>query len=187
MSIEQALITRSGNQCELCSGTENLSVAAVSPSDGTVQQSIYACGICLGQIEAAETMEMNHWRCLNESAWSQEPAVQAMAWRLLNRLSAEGWAQDLMDMLYLEDDVKQWAEAGIADENQEPTLDSNGAVLKPGDNVVLIKDLDVKGAGFTAKRGTPVRNIGLPSNTSHIEGRVNGTRIVILTQYVKKM
>ena len=45
----------------------------------------------------------------------------------------------------------------------------------------------VKGAGFTAKRGTAVRNISLVSdNAGHIEGRVNDQRIVILTEFVKK-
>jgi len=53
--------------------------------------------------------------------------------------------------------------------------------------VVLIKDLKVKGAGFTAKRGTAVRNISLVhDNAEHIEGKINGQKIVILTQYVKK-
>jgi len=65
--------------------------------------------------------------------------------------------------------------------------DSNGAVLEAGDTVTLIKDLNVKGAGFTAKRGTAVRNISLVAdNPGHIEGRVNGQQIVILTQFVKK-
>ena len=65
--------------------------------------------------------------------------------------------------------------------------DSNGTVLANGDTVTLIKDLPVKGAGFTAKRGTAVRNISLvPDNAGHIEGRVEGQRIVILTQFVKK-
>ncbi|WP_425439518.1 alkylphosphonate utilization protein [Puniceibacterium sediminis] len=65
--------------------------------------------------------------------------------------------------------------------------DSNGVVLVQGDTVVLIKDLNVKGAGFTAKRGTSVRGISLVAdNAEHIEGRVEGQRIVILTQFVKK-
>ncbi|WP_372653863.1 PhnA domain-containing protein, partial [Draconibacterium sp.] len=51
----------------------------------------------------------------------------------------------------------------------------------------MIKDLNVKGGGFTAKRGTAVRNISLVhDNPEHIEGKVNGQHIVILTQYVKK-
>ncbi len=53
--------------------------------------------------------------------------------------------------------------------------------------MVLIKDLPVKGAGFTAKRGTAVRGISLVhDNAGHIEGRVEGQRIVILTAFVRK-
>ena len=59
--------------------------------------------------------------------------------------------------------------------------------LAQRDNVVLIKDLWVKGACFTAKRGTTVRVISLvQDNDDHIEGRVEGQRIVILTEFVKK-
>ena len=56
-----------------------------------------------------------------------------------------------------------------------------------GDTVILVKDLVVKGAGFTAKRGTSVRGIALVvGNDAHIEGRVAGQRIIILTEFVKK-
>ena len=93
-------------------------------------------------------------------------------------------------MLYLDDEQLEWAKssgAGMADEDKLFHLDSNGSVLQNGDTVVLIKDLDVKGANFTAKRGTAVRNIRLVhDNPEHIEGKINGQGIVILTQYVKK-
>ena len=60
-------------------------------------------------------------------------------------------------------------------------------MLEAGDTVVLIKTLDVKGSNFSAKRGTAVRKISLVAdNPEHIEGRVNGQQIVILTKYVKK-
>jgi protein PhnA len=66
-------------------------------------------------------------------------------------------------------------------------IDSNGTILENGDTVTLIKDLEVKGANFTAKRGTSVRNIRLVhDNPEQIEGKINGQGIVILTQYVKK-
>ena len=53
--------------------------------------------------------------------------------------------------------------------------------------MTLVKDLVVKGGGFTAKRGTAVRRILLDQrNATQIEGRVNGQHIVILTKYVKK-
>lgn len=88
----------------------------------------------------------------------------------------------------IDDETLQWAEfvTGSSDDDSAPTLDSNGTVLQVGDSVTLIKDLDVKGAGFTAKRGTTVRNISLTGNPDQIEGRVNGVRIVLLTKFLKK-
>ena len=65
--------------------------------------------------------------------------------------------------------------------------DSNCVTLLDGDSVVLIKDLDVKGATFTAKRGAAVHNIKLVWDDANlIEGRVENQNIYILTQYVKK-
>ena len=85
------------------------------------------------------------------------------------------------------EDVLAWAKEGIESEEKLIHLDSNGVQLQHGDSVVLIKDLKVKGGGFTAKRGTAVRNITLVhDNAEHIEGKVEGQKIVILTQYVKK-
>jgi protein PhnA len=189
MSVEQELQERSGGVCELCASTEGLSVYEVSPSDGSASQSILLCGSCREQIEDPSKTDANHWRCLNDSMWSPEAAVQVMAYRLLSRISSEGWAQDLLDTMYLEDDVRAWAEAGMhgsGREEREPTRDSNGAILEQGDSVTIIKDLEVKGAGFTAKRGTLVKNIALTDNPEQIEGRVNGTRIVLLSKFLKK-
>lgn len=186
MSIEQSLLDRAANQCELCGSASNVSPFLVAPQTLlTVDSGVVLCDTCRAQVESGE-MDANHWRCLNDSMWSQVPAVQVMAYRMLKRLSAEPWAQDLLDVMYMDDDTRKWAETGAADDDREPTRDSNGAVLQAGDSVTLIKDLDVKGAGFTAKRGTMVRGISLTDNPEHIEGRVNGTRIVIISAYTKK-
>ncbi len=190
MSVEKALQQRSGNQCELCGSSDDLSVYEI-PSDSATSEtnSLLVCSTCLSQINDPASMDVNHWRCLNDSMWSQVEPVQVMSWVMLNRLSSESWAQDLLDMMYLEDEALAWAQSvdGTADDDDyAPTLDSNGAVLNDGDTVTLIKDLVVKGAGFTAKRGTAVRNISLTSNPEQIEGRVNGTRIVLLTKFLKK-
>ncbi len=186
MSIKKELEKRSGSKCELCGSEDELSVYEVAPCDGSAEQSILICSKCKEQIEDPSKMDANHWHCLNDSMWSSEPAVQVMAYRILKQISSEGWPQDLLDMLYLEDDVKAWAQSVIEDENKTPTKDSNGAILQAGDTVTIIKDLEVKGAGFTAKRGTAVRNIALTDNPEQIEGRVNGTRIVLLTKFLKK-
>ena len=187
----QVINARSESRCELCADTEGLVVYEIPPdSNGRADKCVLICEVCREQIEDPEKVDVNHWRCLNDSMWSQVPAVQVMAWRMLTRLSAEGWPQDLLDMLYLDDDTKAWAQATGEGESVEDAVrhvDSNGALLEAGDTVTLIKDLNVKGTSFTAKRGTAVRGISLVvDNPAHIEGRVNGQQIVILTKFVKK-
>ncbi|WP_281986146.1 PhnA domain-containing protein [Aquimarina aggregata] len=191
MNLERELQKRSGSVCELSGVTENLKIYEVPKSPGTgLDAHILISQTCIEQIEDADKVDPNHWRCLNDSMWSEVPAVQVMAWRMLNRLRAESWPQDLLDMMYLDDDTLAWAKAtGDGDDDNDTIkhIDANGAVLQAGDSVVLIKDLNVKGANFTAKRGTAVRNISLVhDNPEHIEGRVSGQHIVILTKYVKK-
>lgn len=184
MSIDKGLMERSGGVCELCGSNENLSAFAVAPKD----DEILVCGTCSEQLNDSSKVDANHWRCLNDSMWSVEPAVQVVVYRMLNALKSEGWPQDLLDTMYMEDDVRAWAEEGAEDaaEDKEPTRDSNGTILEGGDAVTIIKDLEVKGAGFTAKRGTVVKNISLTDNPEQIEGRVNGTRIVLLSKFLKK-
>lgn len=190
MTTESDLQARSSSICELCSSSKQLEVFAVLPSDETADQSVLICNSCADQINNPQSVDINHWRCLNDSMWSQVPAVQVMAWRMLTRLSAEGWPQELLDMLYLDEETLAWAQAtgeGQTDEDAVIHKDCNGALLSAGDTVTLTKDLNVKGTSFTAKRGTAVRNISLvSSNEEHIEGRVNGTQIVILTKFVKR-
>lgn len=190
LTIEQSLQQRSGSKCELCTSDESLTVYEVPPeSNPNADECILICHTCLTQVDNPSSADTNHWRCLNDSIWSPEPAVQVVAWRILNTLRAEGWPQDLLDMLYLEPEVQTWAKSFSQDANEniiEPTKDSNGTVLNAGDSVILIKDLVVKGAGFTAKRGIVVKNISLTDKPEHIEGRVNGTRIILVSAFLKK-
>jgi protein PhnA len=185
MSLSDALSSRCGGSCELCKSTDMLQTYIVpnSPAHGASIE-LALCSTCVDDINA-DIHDASHWRCLNETMWSEVPAAQVMAYRLLKKLDVNSWAQDALDMLYLEEDLKHWAEEGLQ-ADKAPTLDSNGVKLTAGDSVTLIKDLNVKGANFTAKRGTAVRNISLSDNPEHIEGRVNGQRIVIIAAYVKK-
>jgi protein PhnA len=184
MSIEKELIARSGGVCELCGSSEGLSVLEVAPSDGSAEQSIYVCSTCSEQINNSDSMDENHFNCLNDSMWSQTPAVKVMTYILLNRLGR----QDLIEMMYLEEPEQKWADSAVhAQANKIVHKDANGVVLNAGDSVVILKDLEVKGAGFTAKRGTTVTRISLPSDIDdHIEGRVNGTKIFLKTEFLKK-
>ncbi len=158
---------------------------------GGVDGSLLACETCVEQIDDVEKTEANHWRCLNDSMWSEYRAVKVVAWRMLSRLRKEGWPQDLLDMLYLEDDDLRFAkESGDHLDESEKIIhrDANGVILQAGDSVVLIKDLKVKGSSMVAKQGTAVRRISLDrENANFIEGKVGPTQIVIITDYVKKM
>ncbi|MGB2129497.1 MAG: PhnA domain-containing protein [Flavicella sp.] len=192
MSLQNELIKRSGNTCELCGSSMELYAYQVEPiNTGGIDEHILACITCIDQIKHPKKMNANHWRCLNDSMWSEFDSVKVIAWRMLNRLKNEGWPQDLLEMLYLEDSILKWAAAtgeGLNDDEKIVHKDCNGALLYAGDTITLTKDLEVKGGGnFTAKRGTAVRNITLThDNAEHIEGRVNGIHIVILTKFVKK-
>jgi len=192
MDIVKMLQERSGSVCELCGSDKSLKILDVPPVSKHIETRILVCDICFDQINHTQPLDSNHWRCLNTSMWSAVPAVQGISWRLLQALSQERWPKDLLDTFYLDDDILAWAKSvpfdtKSAEEEKVIHKDSNGTRLETGDSVILIKDLDVKGAGFTAKRGTSVRSISLiENNASQIEGRVNGHQIVILTQFVKK-
>lgn len=186
--IEKKLKDRSNSVCELCGNPHDLQVYQIPPINApeSLDNSILACKTCASQIENPETTDANHWRCLSDSMWNEHLPVQVVSWRMLARLKNH----DLLEMMYLDEEALEWAKAtgeGEEDEGKIIHKDCNGNVLNDGDSVVLIKDLDVKGANFTAKRGAPVHNIKLVwDNAEQIEGRVDGQYIVILTQYVKK-
>ena len=183
MGILEDLIKRAENSCELCKCENDLDIFEVSPSDGTAEQSALLCPKCKSQFEQNCELDPNHWYCLSEAMWSETPAVKVLSYRMLKKIGN----QDLLDMMYLEDEVKAWADAGISSiDSSIIHRDSNGVILQGGDTVTIIKDLEVKGAGFTAKRGTAVRNISLTDNPEQIEGRVNGVKIVLLTCFLKK-
>ncbi len=189
MSIEQQLIERSSSRCELCSASTDLAAYDVKPNDGeSIESSVLLCKTCLDHIDTPSSLDIKQWYGLNESMWSEHPAVKVLVYRVLKGLGDSSWAHDLLGQLYLDDDVQTWADAGLspADEAGARVFDSNGTELHEGDTVTLIKDLDVKGANFTAKRGTTVKNISLTDDPKLIEGRVNGTRIVLVAAYLKK-
>lgn len=191
MSVLQTLQSRSNNTCELCAGTFGLKVYTIPPSlNESVDNSLLICDTCYSQIEKQSEMDTNHWRCLNDSMWNENVAVQIMSWRMLQRLRNEGWPKNLLDMMYLDEEALALARATGEDQDESNQIihrDVNGVILQAGDSVVLIKDLKVKGSSMVAKQGTAVRNIRLDhENAEYIEGKVDGQQIVIITKYVKK-
>lgn len=189
MSIvtEKRLKDRSGSVCEISGSDENLVVYIVEPKTEAIPENcILITKTLRDQIENKDLMNANDWRGLSDSMWNENLPVQIVSWRMHARLKNN----DMLEMMYLDEDALEWAKATGEDEDEEGKIvhkDSNGAILKDGDSVVLIKDLDVKGATFTAKRGAAVHNIKVVwDDVNLIEGRVENQHIYILTQYVKK-
>ncbi len=162
--------------CVLCQNSDNLIEFQVKPKD----EFVLLCDNCISSIDEP-TKDENHWRCLDNSMWSEVEAVKVLSYRVLKLLGKT----DECDMIYMEEHIKKWADD--IPSKDEVCIDTNGNILESGDTVTIIKDLPVKGAGFVAKQGTSVKNIQLVSNDpTHIQGKVNGVKIFILTKYVKK-
>nr|WP_283938040.1 alkylphosphonate utilization protein [Sphingomonas caseinilyticus] len=65
--------------------------------------------------------------------------------------------------------------------------DSVGNLLQDGDQVTLIKDLDVKGAGQTLKRGTLIKSIRLTGDPQEIDCKYEGIKgLVLRAEFVRK-
>ncbi len=64
--------------------------------------------------------------------------------------------------------------------------DSNGAELKDGDSVTVIKDLKVKGSSMVIKRGTKVKSIRLTDVPEEVDCKIDGSSIVLKTCFLKK-
>lgn len=65
--------------------------------------------------------------------------------------------------------------------------DAVGNLLADGDQVTLIKDLEVKGAGQTLKRGTLIKSIRLTGDAQEIDCRFDGIKgLVLRAEFVKK-
>jgi protein PhnA len=78
--------------------------------------------------------------------------------------------------------------SGAGDDDETPTRDCNGTVLQNGDTITVIKDLEVKGAGATVKRGTTVKNITLTNDPELIDCRTKDIKgLVLKTCFVKKI
>ncbi len=191
MKLEEVLIKRSENKCELCQSEGTLKLYEVAPLSGSNEDNcIMICDKCEAQIQKKEELDSSHWSCLTTSMWSEVPGVQVVTWRMLNRLRNESWAMDSLDMMYMDDERLAWAKATGDHENDSAVdlhKDCNGNVLQSGDTIILTKSLDVKGTTLNARMGTVVKNIRLvEDNTEQIEGKIEGQVIVILTKYVRK-
>ena len=133
MKLEESLLQRSENKCELCQSAGSLKMFEVQPlSASTEDNTILICEKCRAQIEKKEELNSKHWSGLTTSMWSEVRGIRVVSWRMLKRLSSESWASDNLDMMYLDDETLAWAKSTGDHENDASVdlhKDSNGAIL----------------------------------------------------------
>ena len=175
--------------CLLCASTADLAQVTLEPRR-TPADEVTLCDGCRSHLSGAALRDAAAAAFLRDTIWSTDEVTQALSWRMLTRLSGEAWATELLEQVWLDEGLAAWAAAGLAaaaaGDEALVVRDSNGTPLVEGDAVTLIKDLEVKGVGFTAKRGTIVKGIHLTDDAGMVEGRVNGITIVLKTQFLKK-
>jgi protein PhnA len=100
---------------------------------------------------------------------------------------------DNMDEDYVYDEASgEWvsaaeAQAAAAQNDAVEVRDAVGNLLADGDQVTLIKDLTVKGAGQTLKRGTLIKSIRLTGDAQEIDCRFDGIKgLVLRAEFVRK-
>jgi protein PhnA len=75
----------------------------------------------------------------------------------------------------------------IENEDELIVKDANGNILTDGDNVIVIKDLKVKGSSLVLKQGTKIKNIRLTDDEELIECNSGGIKgLVLRTEFLKK-
>ena len=83
----------------------------------------------------------------------------------------------------------EWVQASqaAAPSDAIEVRDSVGNILADGDQVTLIKDLTVKGAGQTLKRGTLIKSIRLTGDAQEIDCKYEGIKgLVLRAEFVRK-
>ena len=107
------LARRAKSKCELCEVSETkLLPYEVEPVPGEPEfdRCILICESCHEQVvDPRKFKEGEHWRCLAETVWSDIPAVQVVAVRLLKRqANSQAWAREALEGLFLDEEIEEW-------------------------------------------------------------------------------
>ncbi len=109
------LARRAKSKCELTGAAGvPLRPYEVPPvaNEPDLERTLLLSEACHEALERPDKLAGRGWQCLAEVVWSEMPAVQVVAWRMLERLAqSEDWAQDVIDEVFLDPDVEDWAKS----------------------------------------------------------------------------
>ena len=112
--LGKELTRRAHASCELCAAS-GVALAPYEvppvPAEPTVATTLFLCETCRTQIATPRQLDPERWRFVAQAVWSEIPAVQVMAVRMLQRLAkTEPWAASVIEEeLYLDDETAAWA------------------------------------------------------------------------------
>jgi len=108
------LARRAKSKCEL-TGASGVPLRPYEvppvPADPDFDRTLLLSEACHAALERPSTLAGRGWQVLAVAVWSENPAVQVVAWRMLKHLSVqEDWAREVLEEAYLDPDVRIWAE-----------------------------------------------------------------------------
>jgi len=113
--IGKDLARRAKSKCELTGAAGvPLRPYEVPPvaAEPDLDRTLLVSEACHEVLEYPKRLAGRGWQCLAEVVWSELPAVQVVAWRMLNELAKrEDWAREVLDGVFLDDDVETWAKS----------------------------------------------------------------------------
>ncbi len=77
-----------------------------------IERTLLVSEACLEVLQNPARLKGREWQCLAETVWSEQPATQVVAWRMLNRLAKkEDWAREVIEEVFLDEEVEAWAKS----------------------------------------------------------------------------
>lgn len=114
-AIGKDLARRAKSKCELTGASgvplRPYEVPPVS-DEPDIDRTLLISEACHEVLDHPSRLKGREWQCLAEIVWSEQPATQVVAWRMLQHLAKrEDWAREALEKVYFDDEVAAWAKS----------------------------------------------------------------------------
>lgn len=112
-ALGKDLARRAKSKCEL-TGAAGVPLRPYEvppvPADPDPDRILLLSEACHAALARPAAIDCREWRCLGEAVWSDFPALQVVAWRLLRQLATrDDWAREALAAVDLEPALEEWA------------------------------------------------------------------------------